>query len=255
MKKLIAIVMALLLMVSLVPAQAEMMAGGWQPCEDSAVTDEVSTAMAKATEELLGSTIEPVAVLGTQVVAGINYCVLCRITPIVPDPVPSYALVYLWVQPDGTASITDIADIDLAPDSFYPDDEDDQFAAAYDAEGNKYPLFEVEKLYVNEAGLLVAIEGHFSRIDINEDEFEYAKQLDGVYYFDVADEYTVSMLNDDLDLEPTDDIVGWYERVYMGGQELEGDCEIALPQSVTTRIATDGEGHVTLIQGEYVPWG
>ena len=51
---------------------------------------------------------EPVALIGSQVVAGTNYQLLCRITPVVPDAVPHYAIVTLYEDPDGNASITDI---------------------------------------------------------------------------------------------------------------------------------------------------
>lgn len=116
MKKLIALIMCLmmLLTMNLLPASAEgMMAGGWNPAEDTAVTEEAQEALTKALDGFVGSSIEPVALLGTQVVAGINYCLLCRVTPVVPNAVPHYALVYVYAGVDGTAQLLEIQDLVL----------------------------------------------------------------------------------------------------------------------------------------------
>ena len=97
-----------------VPALAQApLAGGWTPAEDSAVPQEAADALQKAMEHMVGSNIEPVALLGTQVVAGTNYCLLCKITPVVLNPVPHYALVWLYSGVDGTASILEIQDISI----------------------------------------------------------------------------------------------------------------------------------------------
>ncbi len=115
MKKLLVILTMLAMLVSTVlPAVAEApQMGGWQATEDAAVPEEVALALEKAMEGLMGATWEPVALLGTQVVAGTNYCLLCRITPVVPDPVGHYALVYLYVDLQGNAEILGTTDLDL----------------------------------------------------------------------------------------------------------------------------------------------
>ena len=89
-------------------AQEAAIVGGWTPAESPEVPAEVKALLEKAAEKLLGAEYEPVALIGSQVVAGTNYQLLCRITPVVPDAVPHYAIVTLYEDPDGNASITDI---------------------------------------------------------------------------------------------------------------------------------------------------
>lgn len=60
---------------------------------------------------MTGAEYEAVAVLGTQVVAGTNECILCKVTPVVPDAASQWALVYLYEDLDGNAEITQVADL------------------------------------------------------------------------------------------------------------------------------------------------
>ncbi len=83
--------------------------GGWAAA-GPAVTDEAKAALNKALENLDGADYEPMALVATQVVAGTNYCILCRITPVVPNPQPGYALVHVYEALDGSAEITDTVD-------------------------------------------------------------------------------------------------------------------------------------------------
>ena len=48
--------------------------------------------------------------IGLGVVAGI---LLCKITPVVPNPVPHYALVYVYENLEGGAEITQTIDLDV----------------------------------------------------------------------------------------------------------------------------------------------
>ena len=89
-------------------AEEAAIVGGWTRAESPEVPGEVKALLEKAAEKLLGAEYEPVALIGSQVVAGTNYQLLCRITPVVPDAVPHYAIVTLYEDPDGNASITDI---------------------------------------------------------------------------------------------------------------------------------------------------
>ena len=95
------------------PASAEMMVGGWEtvPAEAGTLPEEAKTALEKAVSVLDGAEYTPVALLGTQLVAGTNYCILCQITPVVPDPVPTWALVYVYADLEGNASIMNIYDL------------------------------------------------------------------------------------------------------------------------------------------------
>lgn len=90
-----------------------MMAGGWSVTESPELTDEAQAAFDKAMEELVGVNYEPLALLGTQVVAGMNYCILCEATVVYPDATPYYALVYVYQDLEGGAAITNIVDLDI----------------------------------------------------------------------------------------------------------------------------------------------
>ena len=74
---------------------------------------EAQAALEKALEGLVGASYEPVACLGKQVVAGTNYCLLCRITPVVPNAVPHFALVYVYQALDGSAELLQVQDLTL----------------------------------------------------------------------------------------------------------------------------------------------
>ena len=117
MKKLLCTLLALtLLTVSFVPALAEepmMKLGGWisnteNPAE---IPQEVLDAFNKAIEGLEGCTYEPIALLASQVVAGMNYCLLCRLTVVYPDAQPTYALVYVYQNIEGACELARVADI------------------------------------------------------------------------------------------------------------------------------------------------
>ena len=111
MKK-FALLFAIVLAFTCVCAFAEPMLGGWSVCEDAVVTEEAKAALEKALENFVGSNVEPVALLGTQVVAGTNYCLLCKLTNVVPDAVPYYAIVFVYQGVDGTSEILSISAID-----------------------------------------------------------------------------------------------------------------------------------------------
>ena len=73
--------------------------------------DEGFAAFEKAVEGLLGVNYTPVHVLGEQVVAGMNYCVLCQAKVVAPDAAPYYCLVYVYKDLNGEASVTDVAEL------------------------------------------------------------------------------------------------------------------------------------------------
>ena len=99
------------------PVKAEApLAGGWTVNEEDtamAANPDAQAALEKALEGLVGANYEPIACLGTQVVAGTNYCILCRITPVVPNPSSHFALVYVYRALDGTAKLLDVQDLAL----------------------------------------------------------------------------------------------------------------------------------------------
>ncbi len=81
--------------------------GGWYAPETPEVTKEAKNALEKASETLTGATYSPVALLGTQVVAGTNYALLCEMTSTVPDYSSEYVTVYVYEDLQGNAEITE----------------------------------------------------------------------------------------------------------------------------------------------------
>jgi predicted small lipoprotein YifL len=87
--------------------------GGWTRADVVALTVEQQELLEKATEGLLGARYIPVAFLGSQLVSGTNYCILCEARVIVPDAAPYYALVYVYADLKGGAEILNIAALNL----------------------------------------------------------------------------------------------------------------------------------------------
>ena len=112
MRKLVCILT--LLCALALPALAEPLAGGWQVAESAEVTEDALEAFSIAAEALDGVAYEPIALLGTQVVAGMNYCILCRAWPATPDAQVGFVLAYVYADLEGNATFTHFAQIDIA---------------------------------------------------------------------------------------------------------------------------------------------
>ena len=113
MKKITAVLMAALMLVLCACASAEGMVGGWKAAEDTAVTEELKALFDKAAETLMGVDYEPVAYLGSQLVAGTNHCFLCRATVVYPGAEPYWVLVYLYEDLQGSVSVLGFEDVEL----------------------------------------------------------------------------------------------------------------------------------------------
>ena len=99
-----------------IPA-GEMLAGGWMMNAGDPSLEanpDVRTALDKALEGLVGANYEGVAYLADQVVAGMNYLIFCRTTPVVPDPVPSFTVVRVYADLEGNAELTDVTDVNIS---------------------------------------------------------------------------------------------------------------------------------------------
>lgn len=93
--------------------ETETLSGGWAYAESYDVTDEMKDRLEKALSETVGASYEPILNLGTQVVAGLNRCLLCKVSPVVPNPVPHYALVYVYENLEGGAALLNVIDFDF----------------------------------------------------------------------------------------------------------------------------------------------
>ena len=84
--------------------------GGWFAPETYKVPKEAVDALVKASEHVVGASYHPVLLLGTQVVAGINYCMLCEVTPVTENAESHYAIVILSQGVGGTTSVLETYD-------------------------------------------------------------------------------------------------------------------------------------------------
>jgi len=91
------------------------LAGGWSIADDQTVTEEINNLFWQAMDSYQSGTITiaytPVAVLGTQVVAGTNYAILCRASEI--NMGTTWVIVYLYQDLEGNSSVLSIADVAL----------------------------------------------------------------------------------------------------------------------------------------------
>ena len=69
--------------------------------------------LARALKDCGGAEYKPVALLGTQAVAGTNYCFLCRTSGIAPETGAGYALVYVYEDLRGEPEILDISGLSI----------------------------------------------------------------------------------------------------------------------------------------------
>lgn len=75
---------------------AGLITGGWTVPVDFAITGEQRSAFEKALEGFAGADYEPIACLGSQVVAGTNYVLLCLGREATPDALPTLNLAYIY---------------------------------------------------------------------------------------------------------------------------------------------------------------
>ena len=91
------------------------LAGGWTAAEDPAVTDEINGVFSRALEGWQAGTVTtaytPYAYLGSQVVAGTNHAVLCRVSEI--NQGTAWAVVFIYEDLQGNATVMNIADFDF----------------------------------------------------------------------------------------------------------------------------------------------
>ena len=106
-------ILLLALLLCAAGAVAEHNVGGWKniPHEAGELPEDAQMAFDRATEGLVGAKYIPVELLSTQLVAGMNYCILCQITPVAPDATPNWALVYIYADLQGNARIINVYEL------------------------------------------------------------------------------------------------------------------------------------------------
>ena len=89
----------------------ENLPGGWVKPESSELTPHMKEVFDKAMEELVGVSYVPTQLLATQTVAGTNYAILCKAQVVVPDAEEYEAVVYIYEDLQGNATVSDIVDV------------------------------------------------------------------------------------------------------------------------------------------------
>lgn len=99
-------------------SSGDMMVGGWSYASNTEITPEITEVMTKASETLTGAVYEPIAYVGSQVVAGTNHAILCRVSPSTSglSSPSTLAVVYIYENLDGSCEITEVSDIELSAD-------------------------------------------------------------------------------------------------------------------------------------------
>ena len=90
------------------PTNIADLSGGWYQAESPEITEEIEGLCTKAFEKLTGVNYKPVALLSEQVVAGMNYCILCESTIVYPGADTTFAFVYLYKDLEGNVEVLDI---------------------------------------------------------------------------------------------------------------------------------------------------
>ncbi|SEP89103.1 hypothetical protein SAMN02910369_00782 [Lachnospiraceae bacterium NE2001] len=88
--------------------------GGWSACENYEIDSDVKPAIDEAIDSTWGADIEPVAILGSQVVAGNVYAVLCRETSNASDAQPYWCILYIYRDLQNNGSVLNNATLSLA---------------------------------------------------------------------------------------------------------------------------------------------
>lgn len=113
MKRMLVLLTVLFLALS-ATAWAESTTGAWQAAADIALTPELLAPLEDALTGLVGVAYEPVAYLGSQVVAGVNHAYLCRATVVYPGAQLTWAMVVVYEPLEGQAQLLRISDLDPA---------------------------------------------------------------------------------------------------------------------------------------------
>jgi len=84
------------------------LAGGYNENEDMTVTEEVREAFDGAIEGFTGSVFTPFAYVGSQVVSGLKYRVLCQACSTEPGSIPYFSMLEIYDRADGIRLISNI---------------------------------------------------------------------------------------------------------------------------------------------------
>lgn len=89
------------------------MVGEWSfadmsPCN---LPQKVATAFFNAIQGFTGNTLTPVFYVGSQIVSGTNYCIICKSTLSTNPSAGNCVIVYIYEDLNGVSAITKIEDV------------------------------------------------------------------------------------------------------------------------------------------------
>lgn len=98
--------------------------GGWQVNSDitgTTITPEQAEVFQRGISNLGGVKFEAIALIGQQLVAGMNYAYLCKATPAVPDAQSEWDVVVIYEDLEGNVSLTSairilLSDVQVKPE-------------------------------------------------------------------------------------------------------------------------------------------
>ena len=94
-----------------IPETEAEMVGAYEQTADFSMTEESSKAMKLATATLTGAEYKAVALLGSQVVAGTNYRILCEVNHMTETTETGWAILTVYADLEGNAEVTEIAEM------------------------------------------------------------------------------------------------------------------------------------------------
>ena len=93
----------------------DQMVGGWEfhtdemkPCD---LPQKVATAFSKAINDIIGVSYTPVLYVASQLVSGMNYCIVCKTVATTSPPIESCKTLFIYEDLSGNASISKIENI------------------------------------------------------------------------------------------------------------------------------------------------
>ncbi len=92
-----------------------MIVGGWNLDEVKGcnLPQKVQSAFTAVTGDMTGADYEPIAYLGSQIVNGINYRILCKRRLVIPNSEPSLVKMIIHEETDGSVSLVSVSGLAL----------------------------------------------------------------------------------------------------------------------------------------------
>lgn len=92
----------------------EGLAGGYNKLDEAGLAPETLELLNSAFNGMMGINVKESIVLGQQVVAGMNYMLLCRVATVTAEPAEHWALAVVYVDLDNNATVTEMSDVELS---------------------------------------------------------------------------------------------------------------------------------------------